>query len=310
MTGSRSRLEAVLKARAFAVTAESVPPVSADPSRIVSRTADLKGYADAVNVTESPGARVHVSSLAAAKLMLDAGIEPILQFTTRDRNRLALQADLLGASALGVRNILCLRGDDPKAGDQPDAKPVFDIEARDLIETAARMRDRSELPSGRKIETPPSLFIGAADIPLDPKPGWEPTGLAAKLESGADFVQTQFCFDLGMIERYMAKLREAGLTERLAFILGVGPIPSARSARWMRENLWGVEVPDSVVARLEGARDERAEGRKICIELMQALKETPGVAGVHLMAPRMREELPSIIADSGGCVEVRPVLNL
>lgn len=299
MAAPRSKLEAKLRAGVFVVTAESVPPLSADADEIVARAADLKGYADAVNVTESPTARVHVSPLAAAKLMLDAGIEPILQFTTRDRNRLALEADILGAAALGVRNILCLRGDDPSAGEQPETKPVYDIGARELIAIAARMRDRGELPSGRKIASPPALFIGAADTPLDPAPGWEPAGLAAKCASGADFVQTQFCFDAGVIARYIARLGEAGLIERLYVIVGTGPIPSAKSARWMQKNLPGVEVPDAVIARLDGARDERAEGRRICIELMQALKEIPGVAGVHLMAPGMREDLPSIIEQSG-----------
>jgi len=299
MAAARSGLEALLRSGVFAVTAESVPPLTSDPDAIVASAADLKGHADAVNVTESPAAHVHVAPLAAAKLWLDAGIEPVLQVTTRDRNRLALQADLLAAAALGIRNILCLRGDDPSAGDQPEAKPVFDLDARDLIETAARMRDKGELPSGRAIAHPPALVIGASDIPVDPQPGWEPKGLAAKRAAGADFVQTQFCFDLGVIERYIARLKEAGLVPSLPLLVGIGPIPSAASARWMRDKLWGVAVPDAVIARLERARDGRAEGRRLCIELLQALKEMPGVAGAHLMAPRMREELPAIIEESG-----------
>lgn len=302
-----SKLARLLRTGAFAVTAETVPPLSGEAASMVARAAPLKGAADAVNVTDGAGARSHMSALVAAAILLAEGIEPILQFTCRDRNRLALQADLMGASALGIRNILCLRGDDPSAGDQPDAKPVFDLDTRALISTAAQMRDEGVLPSGRALEAPPRLFIGVADSPLDPPPEWRPEGLRAKADCGADFVQTQFCFDPEMVARYIGRLRDEGLTERLFVLIGIGPIPSARSACWMRENLYGVEVPDAIIERLEAASEPRAEGRRICVELIQRFREIPGVAGVHIMAPHDPEAIPAIIEESGA-TKGRPAL--
>jgi methylenetetrahydrofolate reductase (NADPH) len=217
--------------------------------------------------------------------------------TCRDRNRIALQGDLLGAAALGIHNILVLAGDDPKAGDQPDAKPVYDLDSRGLISTARAMREEGRLPSGTAIEGKFQVFIGAADVPVDPEPGWEPKGLAAKAAAGADFVQTQFCMDMGVVRRYAARLREAGI--ELPMLIGVAPIPSARSARWMREKLFGTRIPDAIVERLEGAADPRREGRKICVEVLQELAEIPGVAGAHVMAPMNFAEIPAAIAESG-----------
>lgn len=296
-----SRLKKVLAAGAFAVTAEAVPPLSGDAGQLIEETSPLKGLADALNVTDGAGARVQMAALAASALLVREGIEPVLQFTCRDRNRLALQADLVGAWALGVRNILCLRGDDPTAGDQPDSMPVFDLDTRALLATATRMREEGKLPdpSSRDVDEAPRYFIGAADMPVDPEPGWKPEALSRKIDAGADFVQTQFCFDIGIVERYAACLHNEGITERLSVLVGLGPIPSAKSARWMRENLFGVKIPDTLIDRLEAADDPRAEGRRICIELMQQMREVDGIAGVHLMAPRQREEIPEIIEDSG-----------
>ena len=232
--------------------------------------------------------------------MAELGIaEPVLQFTVRDRNRLALQGDLIGAATLGIPNILCLHGDDPKNGDQPETKPVYDIDSRTLVATARRLRDTGTLPSGRAVTPPPRLFIGAADAPLDPKPEWKPGSLAAKIEAGADFVQTQYCFDLGLLRRYLARLADHGILERLYIIVGIGPIASAKSARWMNENLFGVHIPPAITARLEGAADQRAEGRKICVELLQELAGIDGVAGAHLMAPRQEQAIAEAIAESG-----------
>ncbi len=280
-----SNLQRRLAAGHFAVTAEVIPPLSADSSQLLARAAPLRGLVDAVNVTDGAGARVTLSSFAAAAILANAGIEPVLQITCRDRNRIALAGELIGAAAQGVRNILVLHGDEPAVGDEPEAKPVYDLDSKAVMTLARRMRDQGTLPSGRAIVPPPSLFIGAADTPLDPPLGWRPEGLLAKAEAGADFVQTQFCFDLDVARRYAARLVETGVTERLHLLIGLGPIASARSARWMRDNLHGVTVPDGVIERLERAADPATEGRRLCAELIAGLRETPGVSGVHLMAP-------------------------
>jgi methylenetetrahydrofolate reductase (NADPH) len=286
-----------LRSGQFVVTAEITPPVSTDPAEFLRRALPLKGLATAINVTDGAGAKVHLSSLAAAHFLVQSGLEPIFQMTCRDRNRLALQGDLLGAASLGIHNILVLAGDDPKAGDQPDAKPVYDLDSRALISLARRMSEEGTLPSGTEIEKKPELFIGAADIPADPKPGWEPKGLLAKAQAGAHFVQTQFCMDMGLVRRYAARLREIGF--KLPILIGIAPIPSARSARWMREKLFGTVIPDEIVERLERAKDPKAEGRKICVEILQELAEIPGIAGAHVMAPMNFAEIPLAIAESG-----------
>jgi len=280
----------------FAVTAEIVPPLSSDPNALLDKARPLLGLVDGLNVTDGAGARSHLSSLVAAGLLVQDGHEPVLQFTTRDRNRLALQSDILGAGALGIHNILILTGDDPKVGDQPDAKPVFDLESGDFIAMVREMGDPGRLPSGREIDTPPKLFIGAADTPIDPPADWTPDRLASKADAGAQFVQTQFCYDIDIVRRYMARLGEAGLTDRLFILLGTGPIASAKSARWMVKNLWGVIIPDAVIERLEVAADQKAEGRKICAEYIEQVREIDGVAGVHVMAINQDEAIPEILA--------------
>ncbi len=292
-----SNLQARLKSGDFVVTAEITPPVSTDPGEFVSRAMPLKGLVAAVNVTDGAGAKVHLSSLAAAHFLVQSGIEPIVQMTCRDRNRLALQADILGAVSLGVRNMLMLAGDDPKAGDQPEAKPVFDLDSKGLLAMADRMRREHALPSGTAIAGKLPLVLGAADVPIDPPPGWEPKKLRAKVEAGADFVQTQFCMDVAVVRRYAACLRDHGID--IPILVGVAPIPSARSARWMREKLFGTLIPDAIVERLEKAHDARREGRRICAEVLQALAETPGVAGAHVMAPMNFAEMPAAIEESG-----------
>ena len=293
-----SELQARLRSGQFVITAEITPPVSTDPAEFLRRAMPLKGLATAVNVTDGAGAKVHLSSLATAHFLVQSGIEPIFQMTCRDRNRLALQGDLLGAIALGIHNVLVLGGDDPKAGDQPDAKPVYDLNSRDLLTMFHRMRSENALPTGTKIDGPPiRLVLGAAEIPVDPQPGWEPKSLQAKVAAGADFVQTQFCMDVEVVSRYMARLRETGLS--VPILIGVAPIPSARSARWMRDKLFGTIIPEAHIQRLERASDPRAEGRKICIEVLRALSEIPGVAGAHVMAPMNFAEIPVVITESG-----------
>jgi methylenetetrahydrofolate reductase (NADH) len=283
----------------FAITAEIAPPVSTDPNDLLARALPLRGLATAVNVTDGAGAKAHLSSLAASRLLLDHGIEPVLQMTCRDRNRLALQGDLLGALALGIRNVLVLRGDDPSAGDQPAAKPVFDLDSRALLETAQRMRHEHRLPTGTEIRGPTELWLGAADTPIDPPPGWQPDGLIGKLAAGADFIQTQFCLDIAVVRRYAARLTELGIVPRLKILIGIAPVPSARSARWMRDKLFGTIMPDALIDRLEHAADPRAEGKAICVELLQQLAEIPGIAGAHIMAPQNPSAIPEVIAAAG-----------
>lgn len=296
---SPGNLERVLRAGQFSLTAETTPVATTDIGMLVERCRPLKGFADAVNVTDGATAKPHLSSLALAGAVARAGIEPVLQFTVRDRNRIALQGDLLGTAALGIPNILALTGDDPKRGEEPDAKPVNDISSTALLALAKKMRDEGKLNSGREINGPPRLFLGGADAPMEPKPEWKPDGLMAKINAGADFVQTQYCFDLGMLRRYLARLAEHGIPEKVFILVGIGPLASAKQARWMNENLWGVSIPDSLIKRLDGATDQKAEGRKICAELIQELATIKGVAGAHLMAPRQEAEMAAAIELSG-----------
>jgi len=299
-------LEEKLRAGRFVITAEVTPPVSADRNELLAKARPLKGLADAVNITDGAGARPHLSSSIAAAMLVQEDIEPILQFTCRDRNRIALQSELIGAAAAGVRNLLMLRGDDPSAGDQPDAKPVFDLDPRQLMETARRLRDQGELPTGRKMGGSAPFFIGGADNPIDPPPGWEPKALAGKHAAGAQFVQTQFCMDAGVVRRYMARLAEHGLADKLYFLIGVAPLRSAKSARWMKEKLFGTIIPDALVDRMEQASDPLAEGRRICVEVVRELAEVPHVAGVHIMAPGNEAAVPDIIREARASIS-RPV---
>jgi len=284
-----------LRARRFVITAEVTPPVSADHAELLAKAVPLKGLADAINVTDAAGARPHLGAITSAATLVEQGFEPILQFTCRDRNRIALQSDLLSAAASGVRNLLMLRGDDPSAGDQPDAVPVFDLDPRSLLETARQLRDAGELPTGRKITGRANFFLGSADNPIDPPPGWRPTGLRAKIAAGAQFVQTQFCMDAGVVRRYMARLAEHGITETLSILVGVVPPRSAKSARWIKEKLFGAVIPDALINRMERASDPAAEGRRICIDMVRELADLPSVAGVHIMAPGNDAAVPDII---------------
>lgn len=288
-------LQDKLRAKRFVITAEVTPPVSADRDELFAKALPLKDLADAINVTDGAGARPHLGAVTAAALLVAQGMEPILQLTCRDRNRIALQSDLLSAAAVGVRNLLVLRGDDPSAGDQPDAKAVFDLDARALLNTARRLRDTGELPTGRKIEGRADFFLGSADNPVDPAPGWQPTSLRAKVEAGAQFVQTQFCMDAGVARRYLARLAEVGIAERLSFLIGVVPLRSAKSARWIKEKLFGAIIPEALIDRMEHARDPAAEGRRICIDIVRELADVQHVAGVHIMAPGNDAAVPDII---------------
>ncbi len=285
-----------LRAGRFVMTAEVAPPVSCDAQDLRRKATPLRGLADAVNLTDGAGARSHMSALAASAILLGAGIEPILQITCRDKNRIALQSELMGAAALGIRNILVLTGDDPKAGDQPDTKPVFDVNSRTLLSTARQLRDEGKLPTGREVAGKAEFFIGAADMPIDPPADWKPSGLQAKAAAGAQFVQTQFCMDAALLRRYCDALARTGLTKQLAMIVGVNPLRSAKSAQWMKSHLFGTIIPDAMIARMEKAADPAGEGIRICVELIEELATIPGIAGVHVMAPGNDAAIPEVIA--------------
>ena len=300
MTGTApSKLAQVLQAGQFAITAETSPPDSSSPESVLDRVVCLKGLADAVNVTDGASARVHMSALAAAAIMAREGIEPVLQQTTRDRNRLALQGDVLGAAALGIHNFLCLTGDKMAAGDQPDAAEVFEIDSGELMRQMRDMRDAGTYPSGREINPAPSLFLGAAEMPAEPGDNWPAARLQAKIDNGTQFFQTQYCFELEKVRRYCQALVDGGFTEQAHFLIGIGPLASARSARWMNDNLFGVHVPDEIIKRLEAADDQKAEGRAICAELLQGFAEIEGCAGAHLMAPHGEASCAQVIQESG-----------
>jgi methylenetetrahydrofolate reductase (NADPH) len=289
------QLQGALEAGTFAITAEITPPASCNGADLLAKALPLRGLAEAVNVTDGASARAHLSSITSAGLLVANGVEPVLQLTCRDRNRIALQSELMAAAALGVRNLLVLTGDDPKAGDQPETKPVFDLDSRGLLDTARILRDRGELPNGRKIAGHADFFLGGADAPIDPKPDWHPKSLAGKIEGGAQFAQTQFCMDLDVVGRYAAHLRQAGLLDKIHLLIGIAPLASARSGRWMRENLFGTIIPDHIIERMDRATNPKAEGQAICIELLEGLAAIPGIAGAHIMAPLNEAAIPNVI---------------
>ena len=292
----QSLLHKKLSEGIFVFTAETTPPDASNQEVLLKKTMPLKSVADAVNVTDSPGAKVHMSSLTAAIILAQNDIEPILQLTVRDRNRLALQGDLVGASALGVHNILCLSGDDPKVGDQPETKPVQDINSATLVTTANMMRKDKQFPSGRIIDPPPKLFIGGAEVPSKGKPNTKK--ILNKIKIGVDFFQTQYIFEKKKLIDYMKVLDDVGILEKTYFIIGLGPFASAKSAKWMNDNLFGVDVPDEIIKRLEQAKDQKEESKKICLELIQIFREIKGVKGIHLMGHNKEEIIAEIIKKS------------
>jgi len=298
---SDSRLERVLRSGRFAVTAELNPPDSADAQEVYDAAVTLAAVCDAINATDASGANCHMSSVAICALLTRAGYSPVFQVSCRDRNRIAIQGDLLGAAAMGVCNVLCLTGDDVTNGDQPEAKRVFDFDSIQLLRTARIMRDEGVFLSGRKLTTPPRLFLGAAENPFAPPYDWRPLRLAKKVEAGADFIQTQYCFDVPRLEAFMRRVRELGLHERVFILVGVGPLRGEKAAEFMRSKVPGVYIPDEVVARLRGAPKgkQRDEGKRICVEIIQQVRAIPGVAGVHVMAYRQEELVAEIIEEAG-----------
>ena len=298
---SDGRLEKVLRAGLFAVTAELNPPDSADPHDVFDAALVLSQVCDAINATDASGAHCHMSSVAICALLTHAGYSPVMQVSCRDRNRIAIQGDVLGAAAMGVHSILCLTGDDVTAGDQPGAKRVFDLDSLQLLRTIRTMRDEGRYMSGRKISVPPRLFLGAASNPFAPPLDWRPDRMAKKIEAGADFFQSQYCFDVPRFETFMKRVRELGLHEKAYFLVGVGPLRSERAAEFMRSKVPGVHIPDEVVERLRKTPKERKreEGKKICVEIIQQVREIEGVHGVHLMAYRQEELVAEIVEESG-----------
>jgi 5,10-methylenetetrahydrofolate reductase len=291
--------EQACRDRDFIVTVEIAPPDSPDPRALLQRAALFDGLVDAINITDGAGANCHMSSVAAASVLAAAGFTPVCQVGCRDRNRIAVQGDVLGAAALGVRNVLCLTGDDVSQGDHPQAKPVFDLDAVNLLHVLRGMRDRGEYASGRKLDQAPALFLGATANPFVPPHAERIANLERKVDAGAQFIQTQFCFDLERLEAFMDAVRRRGLHERAAILVGVGTLGSAKALRWMAEHVPGVHVPSALTDRIAAADDQRAEGRRVCVETIQALRRIEGVAGVHLMGHRNEAVLARAIVEAG-----------
>jgi len=298
---SDGRLERVLRSGRFAVTAELNPPDSANPEEVYQAALVLSQVCDGINATDGSGANCHMSSVAICALLTRADYAPVLQVSCRDRNRIAIQGDVPGAAAMGACNVLCLTGDDVTVGDQPEAKRVFDFDSIQLIRTIKIMREKSMFLSGRKLTSPPRLFIGAAENPFAPPYDWRPFRLAKKVEAGADFIQTQYCFDVPRFKQFMQRVRDLGLHEKVFILVGVGPLRSEKAAEFMRTKVPGVYIPDEVVERLRKipAGQKREEGKRICVEIIQQVREIEGVAGVHVMAYRQEELVAELIEEAG-----------
>jgi methylenetetrahydrofolate reductase (NADPH) len=297
-----------LAAGEFAVTAEIGPPRGADTAPVARKAGHLRGFVDAVNITDNQSAAVRLSSLAGSRATLAAGVEPIMQLTCRDRNRIALQSELLSASALGIPNVLIMTGDHPRHGDHADAKPVFDLDSIQLLRVATGMRDQGRLMSGGELRPPPQWFLGAVENPPGRGVGADATEaseratfrLASKIEAGAQFVQTQFVFDVAAFTAWMARIRDLGLHERCHILAGVGPVRSQRALAHLA-TIPGVVIPAEVADRLTAAGPDgiRAEGERLCSELIAELAEVPGVAGVHVMAIGAESSIPAILQRAG-----------
>lgn len=306
---SGSNLERVLAAGHFSVTAECGPPRGADPNVVLEKAALVKGNVDACNVTDNQTSVVRMSSLAGCMLVRDAGVEPLIQMVVRDRNRIALQSDLLGASALGVRNLLCLSGDHQKFGDDPQAKNVFDIDSMQLIHMVKTMRDEGVFPSGDKLEGAPEFYIGCAVNPFADPYEIRVARLKLKMEAGADFVQTQCIYNMPKFIQYMEDAKKQGLHEKIKILAGVTPLKSAGMGKFMNRMVAGIDIPEEVIKRIadEPKEKQAAKGIEVCIEQIGELKEMEGIAGIHVMAIEWEEKLAEIIGGAG--LLPRPVVE-
>lgn len=300
-----SNLERVLCEGHFAVTAEIGPPRGPDPQAVSKKAKQVKGIADAYNVTDNQTAVVRMSSIAASRILLDEGLEPVMQMVCRDRNRIAIQSDLLGGWALGMRNCLCLSGDHQIAGGggklngHPGAKNVYDVDSIQLLSIVRGLRDDSVQEGGDSIDSPAPFLIGAAWTPLAPPEKFRTVRLAKKIEAGADFIQTQAVYDIARFKEAVEKARDMGLTERTALLVGIILPRSAGMLKYMNANVPGIEVPDEMIRRMSSASDSGAEGFAIALELIDAVKEIPGVKGVHLQAIEAEHLLPELTERAG-----------
>jgi methylenetetrahydrofolate reductase (NADPH) len=298
---TRSNLERVLAAGQFAVTGELGPPQSADPEVIRRKARILKGHVDAVNVTDGQTAVVRMASWAACMIGKEEGLDHIVQMTCRDRNRIALQMDILGIAALGINNVLCLTGDHQKFGDHPAAKGVYDVDSIQLLKIVKDMRDEGKLQSGEQMPVAPRLFIGAAENPFADPFEFRVPRLAKKVAAGADFIQTQIVYNVDKFAEWMKGVRDRGLHERVKILAGVAPIKSMGAARYMKTRVPGMDVPDWVIGRLQGVTKEQVsrEGIKVCVDIINQVREIEGVAGIHLMAIEWEEVVPEIVEAAG-----------
>ncbi len=296
---SPGRLERVLRAGQFAVTTELAPPDSADPEEVYQRARIFNGYVDGINATDGSGANCHMSSLAVCALLTRIGYAPVMQISCRDKNRIAIQGDILGGAAMGVCNILCLTGDGVGAGDHPQALPVFDLDCMSLLTTARTLRDEHKFLSGRKITYAPRVLLGAAENPFIPPVEWRAQRLAKKVAAGAQFIQTQYCYDVPRLQDFMRQAEDLGLLDKVFVLVGVGPLRSAKAAEWMRTHVPGIHIPDNIVARMAGAQDGAREGRNLCVDLIQEIRAIKGVSGVHVMAFKQEDSVAEIIERSG-----------
>lgn len=294
-----SKLEQILKEGKFAVTAELGPPRGADSEEVKEKARLLKPYVDAANVTDNQSAVVYMSSWSACALMLGEGLEPVFQITCRDRNRLALQSDLLGASALGIRNVLLLTGDHPSIGDHPEAMGVFDLDSQQLIKLARRMRDEGKLLNDKELSKNPEFFIGAAASPFNEPMEAHLIQMERKVEAGVEFFQTQIVYDLEKFSRWMEEVIKRGVTEKVFVLAGVAPIKSLGMAKCMKNFVPGVSVPDVIIKRMEKAQDKKEEGLKICLEMIKGVREIEGISGIHIMAIGWEEIVPEIVRGAG-----------
>jgi methylenetetrahydrofolate reductase (NADPH) len=298
---AESRLKEVLNKGHFAVTAECGPPKGADPEAIRRKGRILKGAVDSVNVTDNQTGVVRLCSLAACTILREEGLDPVLQMVTRDRNRIALQSDILGASALGIRNILCLSGDHQSFGNQPDAKGVFDIDSVQLVAAVRQMRDTAKILGGDELSLAPDLFIGAVENPFAEPFAFRAVRLAKKIAAGAEFIQTQCIYNLERFKEFMTQVRDRGLEKRAFILGGVTPFKSARMAEYMAKNVAGIDIPEELIKRLKGVApaEQKKEGLKICVETIQVLREMPGVHGIHIMAIEWEDAVPEIVSAAG-----------
>jgi methylenetetrahydrofolate reductase (NADPH) len=298
---SGSNLEKVLKAGHFAFTGELGPPRGAEKSEVIEKAQFLKGRVDAVNITDNQTAMVRMSSWAACLLLIQEGLEPNFQMVCRDRNRLAMQADVLGAYAMGIRNMLCLSGDHQKFGDHPTAKGVFDIDSMQLIAMLKQMRDEGTFMSGAELHGVPKMFIGAASNPFAEPFEWRVHRLAKKINAGVDFIQTQCIYNMERFREFINQANDMGLTEKAHILAGVTPMKSVGMAKYMKNKVPGMDVPDEIITRLQGAGKGKVadEGIKIACEQIEEFKEMKGVAGVHLMAIEWEHKVPEITELAG-----------